>query len=59
MKKTETLIERACREVAGFSKVISEFEQKIVISGGSQSTVNNYSRKIAECRFISVSFRTI
>jgi|ERR1035438_3786426 site-specific recombinase XerD len=47
MKKKETFVEIACREVAGFSDVYSKLEQKIILSSQSKSTFTNYGRKLA------------
>jgi len=51
MKKTETLVEKACREVAGFSNVYRKLEQKIILSSHSRSTFTNYGRKLAHLCF--------
>lgn len=56
MKKIETLIEKACREVAGFREVISKLEQKIILSGGSKKTLEEYSRKLAS---VSLHFKKL
>jgi len=47
MKKTETLVEKACREVADFSDVYAKLEQKVILSSHSKSTFTNYGRKLA------------
>jgi site-specific recombinase XerD len=47
MKKTETFVEKACREVAGFSDVYAKLEQKVILSSQSKSTFINYGRKLA------------
>lgn len=51
MKKTETLVEIACREVAGFSDVYAKLEQKVILSSQSKSTFTNYGRKLAHLCF--------
>ncbi len=43
----KTLLERARREIPGFSDHIAKFEEQITIGGYSQSTVFSYSRAIA------------
>jgi len=51
MKKRETLVEIACREVAGFSDVYAKLEQKVLLSSHSKSTFTNYGRKLAHLCF--------
>jgi site-specific recombinase XerD len=51
MKNSETLVERACREVAGFTDLYAKLDQKIVLSSHSRSTFNNYGRKLAHFCF--------
>jgi len=45
---TETKLLKSWREVPGLLKVMLEYEQKLVLSGGSKSTVRNYCYKIAQ-----------
>jgi hypothetical protein len=33
-KKSETITEKACREIAGFSESYNQLEQKIILSRG-------------------------
>ena len=48
MKQQETtLVQRACAKVAGFRNLHKRLERKIIISGKSLSTLNNYMRCIA------------
>jgi len=47
-KKSFTIVEQACYEIHGFSKLWEELQQKVTLSGHSQSTLNNYGRKIAQ-----------
>jgi len=51
MKKIETLVERACREVAGFKVLYAKLDQKIILSSHSKSTFTNYGRKLAHFCF--------
>ena len=51
MKKTETLVEIACREIAGFTDVYAKLEQKVLLSSHSRSTFTNYGRKLAHICF--------
>lgn len=51
MKKKETLVEIACREIAGFSDVYAKLEQKVLLSSQSRSTFTNYGRKLAQLCF--------
>lgn len=44
----KTLLERAKKEVPGFSAHMAKFEEQITIKSYSQSTVFNYSRSIAQ-----------
>ncbi len=47
-KKTGlTIVERAIIAVPVFSKVVKKIEQQVAIRGQSQSTLNNYVRRIA------------
>lgn len=46
-KKSFTLVEQACHEIHGFSKLYQELDDKIRLSGHSISTLNNYARKLA------------
>jgi integrase/recombinase XerD len=48
MKQQETtLVQRADAKVAGFKKLHKQLEKKIIVSGKSLSTLNNYMRCIA------------
>jgi len=48
MKQQETtLVQRACAKVAGFKNLHKRLEKKIIVSGKSMSTLNNYMRCIA------------
>jgi len=51
MKKTETLMEIACREIAGFKDLYAKLDQKIILSSHSRSTFKNYGRKLAHFCF--------
>jgi site-specific recombinase XerD len=42
-----TLVQRACAKVAGFKTLHKRLEKKIIVSGKSLSTLNNYLRCIA------------
>lgn len=50
----KTLIERAKREVPGFTEHFARFEEQTTINGYSQSTIFNYSRAVAK---ISLHFK--
>jgi len=47
-KKSFTVVEQACHEVHGFTKLWEDLHQKITLSGHSLSTLHNYGRKIAQ-----------
>ena len=48
MKQQETtLVQLACAKVAGFKNLHKRLEKKIIVSGKSLSTLNNYMRCIA------------
>lgn len=48
MKQQETtLVQRACTKVAGFKNLHKRLEKKIIVSGKSLSTLNNYMRCIS------------
>ena len=48
MKQQETtLVQRACAKVAGFKSLHKRLEKKIIVSGKSLSTLNNYMRCIS------------
>ncbi len=48
MKQQEaTLVQRACTKVGGFKALHKRLEKKIIVSGKSLSTLNNYMRCIA------------
>lgn len=42
-----TLVQRACAKVTGFKTLYKRLEKKIIVSGKSKSTLNNYMRCIA------------
>ena len=47
-KKSEfTILERAMQTVEGFDKVYHKMQQQTILGGRSQSTLENYSRRIA------------
>src|SRR5665647_628615 len=47
-KKSEfTILERAMQTVAGFDKVYHKMKQQTILGGRSQSTLDNYIRRIA------------
>jgi integrase/recombinase XerD len=47
-KKSVTIVGRAIAQVNGFKELYQEFEDKILISGHSSSSLHNYARKVAE-----------
>lgn len=51
-----TLVQRACAKVAGFKNLHKRLEKKIIVSGKSMSTLNNYMRSIAH---LSLSFKCL
>ena len=56
-KRSEsTIVERALQTVDGFSKVFHTLQQQTVLRGQSQSTLNNYIRRIA---LISLEFNRL
>lgn len=46
-KKSFTIVEQACHEIHGFSKLYQELQDKVTLSGQTQSTLKNYARKLA------------
>ncbi len=46
-KKSQTIIERACKEVPGFSLQFKRLRRSIEVSGKSHSTLTNYARCLA------------
>ena len=46
-KKTFTITEQAIHQVRGFRKLYEELDDKVRLSGHSESTMKNYSRKLA------------
>jgi integrase/recombinase XerD len=46
-KKSFTIAEQACHEIHGFSKLYQELQDKVTLSGQTQSTLTNYARKLA------------
>ena len=46
-KKSFTIVEQACHEIHGFSKLYQELQDKVTLSGQTQSTLTNYARKLA------------
>ena len=47
MQQEATLVQRACAKVEGFRAIHKRLEKKIIVSGKSLSTLNNYMRCIA------------
>ena len=47
-KKSFTIVERAMPEVRGFRNLFQELDDKIRLSGQSESTLKNYARKLAQ-----------
>ncbi len=47
-KKSFTIVERAMHEVRGFRKLYEELDDKVRLSGQSESTLKNYARKLAQ-----------
>ena len=47
-KKSITVVERAMHEVRGFRKLYEELDDKVRLSGQSESTLKNYGRKLAQ-----------
>ena len=47
-KKSFTLVEQAKHQVRGFAKLYEELDDKIRLSGQSESTLKNYARKLAQ-----------
>ncbi|WP_225542451.1 hypothetical protein [Empedobacter stercoris] len=41
------MLNRACREITGFSELLQRFERNISILGRSKRTFENYSRHVA------------
>ncbi len=46
-KTSPTIVERAKEQVVGFEAVAKKLEQQVTLRGQSQSTLNNYIRRIA------------
>ena len=46
-KKSFTIVEQACHEIHGFSKLYQELCDKVTLSGQTESTLKNYARKLA------------
>jgi len=46
-KEEATLVQHACAKVTGFKTLHKRLERKIIVSGRSLSTLNNYMRCIA------------
>ena len=55
-KKGLTIVERAIIAVPGFEQVFKKLDQQVVLRGQSQSTLNNYIRRIA---LISLHFERL
>jgi site-specific recombinase XerD len=49
-KKSFTIVEQACHEIHGFSKLYQELQDKVTLSGQTLSTLTNYARKLAHLR---------
>ncbi len=47
-EKSITLVEKACLEVHGFREIYEELDDRIHLSGQSESTLKNYARKLAQ-----------
>ena len=47
-KKSFTIVEQACQEIHGFSKLYQELQDKVTLSGQTLSTLSNYGRKLAQ-----------
>ncbi|MCX6234515.1 MAG: phage integrase N-terminal SAM-like domain-containing protein [Bacteroidetes bacterium] len=47
-KKLFSIEEQACHEIHDFGKLFQELQDKIVLSGQSKSTLNNYALKLAQ-----------
>jgi site-specific recombinase XerD len=47
-KKSLTVVEQACHQIHGFRKLYEELDDKIRLSGQSESTLINYSRQLAQ-----------
>jgi len=48
IKRSPTLLQRACEQVPDFTAMYTRLERKIIISGQSTSTLTNYGRSIAK-----------
>jgi site-specific recombinase XerD len=46
-KRGLTIVERAIIAVSGFEKVVKQLNQQVILRGQSESTLNNYIRRIA------------
>lgn len=55
-KKTFTIVEQACHEIRGFRNLLQELDDKVRLSGQSESTLKNYARKLAA---MSLHFRKL
>jgi integrase/recombinase XerD len=55
-KEETTLVQHACSKVAGFKSLHKRLEKKIIVSGKSLSTLNNYMRCIAH---VALYFNTL
>jgi site-specific recombinase XerD len=55
-KKMSTIVDRAKKEVTGFSTMYAKLEQKVTLGGLSESTLMNYGRCIAK---ISLYFKQV
>ena len=51
-----TIVERAVIAVPGFEQVFKKLDQQVTLRGQSQSTLNNYIRRIAK---ISLHFERL
>lgn len=47
-KKSFTVVEQAIHQVRGFRSLYQELDDKVRLSGQSNSTLNNYARKLAQ-----------
>ena len=52
----DTIVKRACQEIAGFQSLCLRLEKRILINGKSLSTLNNYMRCVAH---LSLHFHSL
>jgi len=51
-----TIVQRACRELAGFESLCLQLEKRILITGKTMSTLQNYMRCVAH---LSLHFKVL